>query len=98
MICSANAAKSTRQRPTSSMRWGAASSATVPLAVRLGRLAVMPLPVTVQDFSSHLDSAKSLIAQAANETDPERQRNLALIAHAAAQVAHAEATWLRYLK
>lgn len=55
----------------------------------------MPLPVTAQDFSNHLDSAKSLIAQAANETDPERQRNLALIAHAAAQVAHAEATWLQ---
>jgi hypothetical protein len=56
----------------------------------------MALPVTIQQFSTDLDQAKILLARASKEADPERQRNLALLASAASQIALAEATWLQF--
>jgi hypothetical protein len=54
----------------------------------------MPLPVTVQNFSADLDAAKHWVNAAASETDPDKRQALATLALAAAQIAHAEATWL----
>jgi hypothetical protein len=54
----------------------------------------MPLPVTVQQFSADLDSAKSYFNAAAKESDSQKQLALATLALAAAQIASAEATWL----
>lgn len=54
----------------------------------------MPLPVTVQHFSADLDSAKNYFNAAASEVDAHKQLALATMALAAAQIAHAEATWL----
>lgn len=61
---------------------------------RGGRTLIMPLPVTVQDFSANLDAAKSYFNAAARESEPEKQQALATMALAAAQIAQAEATWL----
>lgn len=54
----------------------------------------MPLPVTVQHFSTDLDTAKSYFNAAANESDPQKQQALAAMALAAAQIAQTEAVWL----
>lgn len=54
----------------------------------------MPLPFTIQDFANDLDAAKSFVRDASKETDANRQRNLALLAQACAEIAHAEATLL----
>jgi hypothetical protein len=58
------------------------------------RTTFMPLPVTIHHFSADLDSAKSYFNAAAGESDPQKQQALAALALAAAQIAHAEATWL----
>ncbi|WP_182481153.1 hypothetical protein [Nocardioides immobilis] len=55
----------------------------------------MPLPVTVQQFSADLDAAKGYFNAAANESEPVKQQALATMALAAAQIAQAEATWLK---
>lgn len=54
----------------------------------------MPLPVTVQQFSADLDTAKDYFNAAAAESEPNKQQSLAMLALAAAQIAHAEALWL----
>ncbi len=54
----------------------------------------MPLPVTTPQFASDLDTARAFLNAAAGESDPEKQRSLALVACAAAHIAQAEAVWL----
>ena len=55
----------------------------------------MDSPVTVRNFLADIETARQALAEALREADPERQRNLALVAQAAGQIAHAEAVWLR---
>ena len=47
-----------------------------------------------QQLCADLDRAKSLLNAALGEKDPERQRNLAMMAQTAAGIALTEATWL----
>ncbi|MEO6413465.1 MAG: hypothetical protein ABIO48_12845 [Pedococcus sp.] len=51
--------------------------------------------VTLPNFLADIETARQALAEALRETDPDVQRNLALIAQAAGQIAQAEATWLR---
>lgn len=55
----------------------------------------MPLPVTNQNFISDLDAAKSFFIAANTESDIQKKQALATLALAAAQIATAEATWLK---
>lgn len=55
----------------------------------------MQTPVTVPNLLADIDTARQTLAEALRESDPERQRTLALIAQAAGQIAQAEALWLR---
>jgi hypothetical protein len=55
----------------------------------------MPTLVTVPNFLTDIETARQTLAEALRETDPERQRTLAHIAQAAAQIAQAEAAWLK---
>lgn len=54
----------------------------------------MPSPVTIPNFLADIETARQTLAEALRETDPERQRTLALVAQAAGQIAQAEASWL----
>ena len=54
----------------------------------------MQTPVTVPNLLADIDTARQTLAEALRESDPERQRTLALIAQAAGQIAQAEAQWL----
>lgn len=54
----------------------------------------MPFPLTMQNFSADLDTAKAYFNKAANESDPAKQQTLALLAVAASQIAQAEAVWI----
>jgi len=54
----------------------------------------MPLPITVQQFSSDLDTAKAYFKAATLEGEPQKQQALATLALAAGQIAQAEALWL----
>jgi hypothetical protein len=54
----------------------------------------MPLPITIQDFAGHVDSANAFVLAARDETNSERAQVLATCAVALAQLAQAEATWI----
>lgn len=54
----------------------------------------MPAPLTLPQFFEHYNSAEAALKAAWAETDPDRQRTLAILGQGFAALAHVDATWL----
>lgn len=52
------------------------------------------MAITTNEVREDIEAARRMLATAANEPHPDRQRDLAILAQAAATLAHAEVSWL----